>query len=167
MSFTKLFSGLGAVLLATNGLAFNPQPEPPPSSLPFSMGDDDQITISVVNAVDQMRAYFPAGELGEYTCTMRLLVVDAQGEVVFSSEVRIDAGQMRSVRVRARRLGILEGERRSLRASVHFNGDAGTRLRCNGTARASVEIFHGRTRTQGAILEIPTSWVSGIEPTPF
>lgn len=162
-----LFLCAASALLAGPAVAFNPQPEPPPTSLPFSLGEDEQITVHIVNAVDRMRIYVPPEPVAEQACAVRVSVSDNRGRPVAVVEGRIAPGRTRSMSFEAGRLGIGAGERRTLRVAVDFTGEGDERLRCHATTRASLEVRSGRGAVLGAILEIPTDWVSGIDPNPF
>lgn len=121
----------------------------------------------VVNAVDRMRGYLQRQDRGDLACSVALAIFDARGEPVTVIDGVVGPGMTRSMSFDAARLGVGAGQRAALRASVVFTGPVGERLRCNASTRASLEILPSGGATLGAVLEIPTDWVSGVSPQPF
>ena len=168
MKHLKITLFLVASLTAAYAGAFNPQPEPPPAAIPFSVGDDESLKVHMVNVADRLRLFLPEDALiDDGTCTATLTITDGTGRVVVATDGRVPPGEIRTLNFDARRLGIARGEFKTLTASIQFNGPVETAMRCNISTRASVEIRSGADAILGAVLEIPTSWASGIDPTPF
>lgn len=170
---------LALSLVVASAHAFNPQPEPPPGSLPVSFGWDQAIRVHVVNVIDQLRPLFPRDETGavDESCAVEMSIVDTDGLAIVVVDTIVGPGQIRSTQLTGRRLGLEPGERRTVRAVVRFTGETEDRIRCQATTRASLELLGARgaippddgvpPEPVHLVLEIPTTWVSGIDPQPF
>lgn len=123
--------------------AFNPQPGPPGS---VALGITFNQTARLSVAFPRSSLFVPQTEIG---ITMRF--IDAAGNPLRSQGAIMRPGETVFSDLLGRDLLLIEGQREQIRVEVDCIGEIGTRLLCDGSVKASLEIFNngsGRTAIQ-------------------
>ncbi|MBI5505930.1 MAG: hypothetical protein HY899_14125 [Deltaproteobacteria bacterium] len=149
----KVAVALGAVLLfASQGWAFNPQPEPPGI---FGVVSSQSIGVNIVNV---------GGKRNE-TCDVKLQLLDSAGAVVEELQVRdLQVARSSLLVVDAGRFGLAPGQRKQLRAVVVPLISPALGRSCNSLMLPTVEIFDTTTGESGLILS--PAVLKGFNPQP-
>lgn len=155
---------LACVLSAGPAGAFNPQPEPPPGSLPVGI---TATQVAVVNVV-----YPPGSEVGGISpqpFAVGIGFYDANGRLVANVVEDVALGHVVSLRLSGREIGLRGANRGMIYGVVQCLGEVARKVQCAQSIGASMEVFDAENRrTQLAVPLVPSILpVLGIDPTPF
>jgi hypothetical protein len=129
----SLFAVIVALMAVGSVWAFNPQPDPP-SAIPVGLADTQLAEVHVV---------FPPvneSDLPPDPVLVGFGIYDGTGMLLARMRESVESGQVKSLRLTGRSLGLPPGGRRTIYGVVQCLGDITQKVRCAKSVNASMEI---------------------------
>lgn len=147
---------LGALAIAAAPTAaFNPQPDPPGSVMVGVVASQTaRLSVANVPVHPHQRTLFPPG-----SCDVRLAFYDAAGDVLTILDgTSIPVGEAIHFDFEASRWLSNPGERLQIRAEVVLIGEPADLVRCDGSVKPALEIFHERSGVTTLVLPVEATY---------
>lgn len=136
--------------------AFNPVPEPP-QSVPIGIDESQTAVVNVGHPPDPFHPPEPA-------IRVQLGLYDASGILLRTLRTRVSPGQVVSMEITGRELGLRPGERLTIYGVVQCLGNSASKVRCAQSIKPSVELFDNDTRRTSIVVPIVPAIVPVIGP---
>ena len=149
--FVSVLAAIFCVAGSGISQAFNPQPDPPGS---VTVGITFNQTARLSVTFPRSSLFVPQTEIG---ITMRF--IDAAGNLLRSQGAILTPGVTVFSDLLGGDLLLIEGQREQIRAEVDCLGDIGTRLLCDGSVKASLEIFNNGSRRTTIQVPVTTTFL--------